>query len=183
MAWRLDWGRSLYTHSATLSRSACWRWRPTWNIGSSDGLRVAVRVDTGPEQRRNQEREEAECRGLWRSSPALVHAQHQTHCVGSRTCGRTGAWAGAVATSALGPPGFCSSTERSLMPVLGSSGSLSVRRRLQQHSSYAGALTNRLTSSLSSGLEGSYLRVRIYPLIPTKTSTLSQNQSHLPGIE
>ena len=32
-------------------------------------------------------------------------------------------------------------------------------------------------------LEGSYLRVRIYPLIPTKTSTLSQNQFHLPGIE
>ena len=32
-------------------------------------------------------------------------------------------------------------------------------------------------------LEGSYLRVQIYPLIPTKTSTLSQNQFHLPGIE
>lgn len=31
--------------------------------------------------------------------------------------------------------------------------------------------------------EGSYLRVRIYPLTPTKTSTLSQNRFHLPGIE
>lgn len=35
----------------------------------------------------------------------------------------------------------------------------------------------------STGLEASYLRVRICPLTPTRTSTLSQSQFHLPGIE
>lgn len=177
MAWRLDWGRSLYTHSATLSRSACRRRCPTRNIGSGDGLRVAVRVDTGPEQRRNQEREDAERRGLWRSSPVLVHVQHQTHRVGSCTCGRTGVWAGAVATSALSPPAFCSSTERSLTPVLGSSGRLSVRRWLQQHSRYAGALTNRLTSSfLRAGgqlSQGSNLSINTNQNINIKSEPIS----------
>jgi hypothetical protein len=35
----------------------------------------------------------------------------------------------------------------------------------------------------STGLEGSYLRVQICPLTPTRTSTLSQSQFHLPVIE
>lgn len=51
------------------------------------------------------------------------------------------------------------------------------------HPSFAEALASHWPLSFfPSVLEGSYLRVPIYPLIPTKTSTLSPNQFHLLGI-
>ena len=203
-AWCSGWGRGVCTLYCVLLWATHLAFlRLVWRVGWRGCLlRAAVSVGGGCHHRGR-----AEQRGSWGQGATVPlprwspHVSHW-HCFGNFSHRSTKIKVTEPATRNLDCTHFCfyqgyvifsvwstaGNTKTSLGELrqcfrpwaLCQSGGICSIPFVQMHSQ-----TSCLTDLcfFPSVLEGSYLRVQIYPLIPTKTSTLSQNQFHLPGIE